>query len=151
MIADQLTTSHLETDSDFDIGADFAVVIGLNYYPNLGDLKGAEPDALAFAEWLRSEAEVPPCNIQLITSSMYGPVSDALEARPNCVDVDRPFRRLLALGRAISPKRVGRRLYIFLAGHGFSPDWDTASMFTADALNEDLGFSLPGRPAASVF
>ena len=31
---------------------DYAVVVGINHYPGLSDLKGAENDARAFQDWL---------------------------------------------------------------------------------------------------
>lgn len=32
---------------------DYAIVVGINHYPGMNPLKGAEQDALNFIEWLK--------------------------------------------------------------------------------------------------
>jgi len=52
---------------------DYAIVVGINYYPALRKLKAAEKDATLFAEWLMSPegGGLPPDNVRLILSSNY--------------------------------------------------------------------------------
>jgi hypothetical protein len=45
---------------------------------------------------------------------------------------------------------VGRRLYIFLAGHGFSPSGDEAALLMANATRGRT-YHVPGRPYANWF
>jgi hypothetical protein len=49
----------------------YAVVVGINRYPGLSDLRGARADAGAFADWLERPdgGAVPPANVNFGTAS----------------------------------------------------------------------------------
>ena len=114
---------------------DRAVIVGLNRYIGLDEgfsnLEGPEADARDFYNWVTSSppegAGVSAENVELIVSSQYpGPFTAACDARPKIEDVRRAFIRLheAALkNRDNEGKRpwVGRRLYLFFAGHGITP------------------------------
>src|SRR5215213_438392 len=94
---------------------DYAVVIGLNDYPQFGSqgrpLAGAIADAQRFTDWLcdtDTGGGLPAANCKKILS-----VPDPLG--PNKLVID------LALGSVITDARAaggGRRLYFYFSGHG---------------------------------
>lgn len=111
---------------------DSAIVIGLQKYPGFGaalQLDGAESDAKEFYEWLRSKdgGDVPEINIQLILSSdlRFATSNGPLDCRPFFADIKSAFEKLrrASIKKAevqLGP-RIGRRLYIFMSGHGITP------------------------------
>ena len=129
---------------------DFAVVVGISRYPGVGDLSGPENDATDFHQWICSPsgANTPTQNVTLILSSQYQIVTEPLQAEPTEVAVQRAFDAFDATGRATG--RVGRRLYIYMAGHGFSPDFDEAALLMANAA-EGRFYHIAGRQYANHF
>jgi hypothetical protein len=132
---------------------DFGIVVGINHYPELGNLDGPENDARGFWEWLISPqgGAVPPDNVTLITCPQP-PVSSPVHARPKTEDLDAAFDLLQM--RATEDGRgglAGRRLYIFLAGHGFAPNLEDAALLMANAGKTRTGYHIPGRPYANWF
>jgi hypothetical protein len=103
--------------------SDHAVVVGISRYPFLGDLSGPENDAMDFAGWLLDAGggNVPPGNVQRILSSDWALSTDPLDAEPTTTRLEAAFDRLFEWGERNSGK-AGRRLYIYLAGHGFAPN-----------------------------
>lgn len=129
---------------------DRAVVVGINRYPALGDLEGPENDARAFVDWLVSPqgGDVPEQNVNLILSSQYESPSDAKQAEPTVMAVDQAFDSLVELAEN---GKAGRRLYVFMAGHGFAPDLRTAALLMANAAKGRTGYHVPGLPYADWF
>lgn len=118
---------------------DFALVFGIANYPKFGengtatDLGGPVNDAMEVTRWLAEEAGVPCKNIRCITSEGEGdckvmngkfdtPYGSA-PARPKVGDIAGPFVDFIAQSANITgrPRRLGRRLWIYMAGHGMSP------------------------------
>lgn len=129
---------------------DFGIVVGITTYPDLGPLEGAERDALEFYDWLTSPTggDVPLGSVTKIVSSTFQPVQPAPPAPPApsvklpAYEVAQAFAALQA--KAFSPttgiaKRLGRRLYVYAAGHGaglpfqVDPDRNDAAFLLADA------------------
>lgn len=133
---------------------DYAIVVGITNYPSLGDLKGPENDALLFRDWLESDqgGAVPHENISTVVSSLhYDPADlDPLRARPTTEQVDEAFGRLVEYG-VENDGSLGRRLYIFLAGHGFGPDIEETALLMANAGKLRTGYHIPGRRYANWF
>src|SRR5262245_46694845 len=102
---------------------DHAVLVGISRYPRLGDLLGPENDVMGFHDWLISKegGAVPQDHVALIRSSDYEYRNDPLCAQPMADKVDLALERLIDLGRR-EGGHAGRRLYFFLAGHGFAPN-----------------------------
>jgi uncharacterized caspase-like protein len=93
---------------------DYAIVIGLNDYPDYGgggrSLHGAIRDAEAFAAWLRDRTSgggLPDDNVALITSSP-DPLSPGQE------QVDDALEAMIVSAR----RDGGRRFYFYFSGHG---------------------------------
>src|SRR5688572_17736192 len=125
---------------------DCAVVIGISRYPDLGALQGPENDANDFFDWLTTKPFEPldPVNVEMVLSSKF------TGRNPQTGDIDSAFDRILA--KPPGPNgTIGRRLYIFMAGHGFSPTVDDAALLMANAAKGSTGYHIPGRPYANWF
>lgn len=128
---------------------DYALVVGINKYADEGFLEalnGPKNDARHFVDWLESPAggNVPEGNV-----TPYLLVSDDLGETPKSGDIVETIKRLLALSPG-GEVRIGRRLYIFFAGHGVGPDLDDAGLLTAEAT-EDAPAYVEGRRYANLF
>ena len=89
---------------------DYALVVGINHYPNFRNLEGAIEDAQDFAKWLHVDSEggeLPEGNCQVVLSR-----PDAV--RPIHEEIDEAlFKILSGLGEG-----RGRRFYLYFSGHG---------------------------------
>lgn len=117
-------------------GEDYAIIVGVQEYPGIDDpangqpsLSGTENDARAFRDWLVSPegGAVPADHVDMILSSAYQrPFENIFDARPAAKDVQDAFRKLQTQSKknatATGFTRVGRRLYIFMSGHGIAPN-----------------------------
>ena len=135
---------------------DYAVVVGISRYPELGNLQGPENDARAVAAWLRRpEAEggggVPAddAHLALILSGNFPATNKVLEAQPAVYHIEMAFDRLVDAGLAAGG-RLGRRLTIYLAGHGFGPDIEEVALLMANAGRRRM-YHVPGRSYARWF
>src|SRR5262249_52459035 len=133
---------------------DHAIVAGVNNYPGLSDLNGPVNDALAFQEWLLSDdgGGLDPGNVKTILSpAPFQPDTDPANWVPTSEQIAAALRTLQGLGKKLSlGKTIGRRLYIFLSGHGFAPDKVQPALLTANADSENL-YHVPGRAYAEWF
>lgn len=120
----------------------YAIIIGLSNYPKFdppANLLGPVNDAAAVRHWLRARGGVPEDNIWFRVSSSTRPRS----ARPTrrqledaLIWLDRIAQKNDA--RSGGERAVGRRLYIYVAGHGFSPGARQGCLFTAEASAEQV-------------
>jgi len=117
---------------------DWAVVVGIKYYPGLRDLKGPVDDATEFKNWALNSGYVPDRQLIFLQSPAQRPATTA-EAQPTGAAITQAFETLI---RAARPKKfhyLGRRLYLFFSGHGIvamratTPDYSEAALLTADA------------------
>jgi hypothetical protein len=127
---------------------DHAIVIGVSRYPYLGDLDGPENDANAVIEWLRDPkgGGVPKRHIYPVTSSQF-----SHPPRPGSDDVYDAFDPIIKLAAQKWPYPAGRRLYIFMAGHGLGPTAHDATLLMANAAPRRLGHNVSGRKVAGHF
>lgn len=122
---------------------DWAIVVGIDSYfdSSLPPLKGPENDARAFYEWVVASdgGSVPRDQAFCILSSEFErPFKTAGDAKPTANEIKALFDRLRAIGEANAEKgafRVGDRIYLFFAGHGFAPSHrqDQTALLVADA------------------
>lgn len=123
---------------------DYALVVGIDKYPSAASLKelsGAASDAQDFTNWLIAKAGVPETQIKKM-------VSDDNGTMPRLLDIVAEVEKIYNLSPN-SEEPIGRRLYIFLAGHGVGPDLDEAGLLAADTSNVTKYF--PGRLYANLF
>ncbi|MGV6875322.1 caspase family protein [Pseudochelatococcus sp. B33] len=115
--------------------ADYALVIGIDRYPELGDnlspldLQGPGNDADMMAAWFESQ------NVHVL-AKIKGHI-DGDSVNPTRSQIETELKRIHRMSRQNQAERrgpvVGRRLYIYLSGHGFSPARRRGCIFTADA------------------
>jgi uncharacterized caspase-like protein len=130
---------------------DWALVVGINSYPWVGvdPLEGAVHDAERFHQWVINEqgGAVDP-NQTLLLTSPAGAAAGALP-RPVFSEIYQFFENLLAvLGNG-----SGRRLYVYLSGHGISPtvqdpvhgSVSNAALLMANAKAPNLWFNFAGN------
>lgn len=133
-------------------------MVGIRTYPDLGDLDGPERDAEAFYEWLLDPTggDVPRDNVRKIVSSDFTPPfpvgqePTVLRVQAAIQEIQSLSSQNVASGR---PKRVGRRLYLYLAGHGFTPAaYETALlMANASILRSGAPYHVLGTYSARWF
>lgn len=114
----------------------YAIVIGIDQYPQLGNVSGGVRSAASFVEWL-SSAEgggLPESNIYYIWSPPELS-ADPLDARPIPADVDRAFVKF----GAVKEDRIGKRLYFYFAGRACGTSLDDVTLLMADASLKRLG------------
>jgi hypothetical protein len=122
---------------------DWAISVGIETYldQNLRGLLAPEGDATAFHQWVTAKdgGNVPRAQAILIKSSNYPAFSDKSNAKPTADLIKAAFDTLFdvaaANAKAGKGRKVGRRLYLFFAGHGFAPDQqdELVALLTADA------------------
>ena len=116
---------------------DFAVVVGINKYPGLNNLEGACKDALQVRDWLLAPdcGDVPEENIHISLTTHFHPPgpTDVNDVHPVEDEINSLFRPFVSHGALEG--RMGRRLYIFMAGHGLGDpgDMDSAALYAANA------------------
>ena len=124
----------------------YAVCVGINFYPDIGDLQHARSDAVAFAEWLESSGGVTGERLETV---MLGPRARKPKARrgatPRADQIWEAVRAKSDLARKAieaDPARwADTRLYFFFSGHGIAPTGRDATGLAADCSAMDFGNS----------
>jgi hypothetical protein len=147
---------------------DRAILVGLSTYTGLEtNLKGPANDVEDFYEWLttppaKGGGGVHAKNVTKIVSADFpGPFASVDAAQPTVREVQRAFTKInsisLANEKAGNGRRVGRRLYLYFAGHGIAPSSslddvaDEAALLMADAEPGRFGEHIAGRRWARWF
>ena len=123
---------------------DHAILIGIGNYPALGDddsparLDGPVNDVRAIEAWLRAPqggAFTDQDVIHVILSDSAAEMAG--KAKPTVDELEQVLVEIANLAEANraagKDMRVGDRLYLFMAGHGFSPERNSGCLFTANA------------------
>ena len=100
---------------------DYALVIGVDEYPNYKPLKGPVRDATEFAAWLgdaQAGGGVPQANLHLLSNPAYpvGEISESL------------FDIIKQVDAARANGQMPRRFYLYFSGHGQSPKIDEINL-----------------------
>ena len=129
---------------------DYAVVIGINWYPGLSHLDGPVNDAHNFRAWLLDAVggNVPDRNIKMILSPATPDAMNRSNAKPARDMIIEAFEAIL--DQKDDRGRIGRRLYIYMSGHGFAPEVDDSALLMANASPRFI-HHIPGRPYANWF
>jgi|EndMetStandDraft_5_1072996.scaffolds.fasta_scaffold65051_2 Caspase domain len=111
---------------------DHAIIVGINRYRTgvAAPLNGAVNDAKLFREWaIRPDGGgLNPDNVTLILSPDNGPFV------PSRDEIETEIRQFYERGFETG-QPVGRRLYLFMAGHGIAPpDGNDCSLITANSF-----------------
>ncbi len=104
------------------------------------DLEGSDNDAAAVVEWLVRDdgGGLLPDHVTVINSaSSPDPFPDKASAEPHQKAVENAFRDLIALPRTTyDGQYAGRRLYVYMSGHGWTAEREGAAVITAEASLE---------------
>ncbi len=129
----------------------YAILVGIDSYPQLGqgnsplNLQGPRNDVDAIRAWLLDPAGGgfdDPAHIFDISGIPAGPAGSAVPTAAQLDDLIAKFDEIAQANRAAGKGlQVGRRVYIYMSGHGFSPGRQRACLFTADA-RERLGHNV---------
>ena len=136
--------------------SDWAIIVGINFYPGFTHLKGPVYDAMQFKKWTLARGFVPDDQALMIPSSETCPGA-LTEAKPTMDQVTDAFARLVDSAKAKKNHYLGRRLYLFISGHGIvatrdaAPDFREAALLMANANAERLGFHIGIRSRAEWF
>lgn len=121
---------------------DFAIILGVGEYPTLGDnnspanLRSPVEDARKVHKWLTTKGNVPPANVNMVITRQ--PANPA-DPSPREFELRKPFNDLLQLAAQRPGYLLGRRLYIYVAGHGISPGRQRGgAVLSADASSVDF-------------
>lgn len=125
---------------------DYAIVIGIDAYTGLRTLRSAVNDANEFMKWLREEEGLDDPG-QIIPILGDTPYAKWTEAKPNGGSVD---EALIELG-LLKGKKIGRRLYFYFSGHGFTTVDSDVGMALANAALGFLKNSISMRGCHSIF
>jgi hypothetical protein len=123
---------------------DYALVVGVDRYPAIGNLSGAEADAQAFYTWVTDPqgGGVLPANATRVVTSLYPPAAGVDDELPAKQQIESFFTKVENLAQANNAAgrglKTGHRLYMFFAGHGFAPALDTSGVLTANATDTML-------------
>ena len=130
---------------------DYAIVIGIRRYPllrpplpgNPHDLQGPDLDAKEIDDWLADPAGggVPQDNRLLVTSDLFPDPFETesvaglkqVAAKPTADHIAGCFTRLINRLEASNQLKLGRRLYVYFAGHGFGMGDCDGGVYTANA------------------
>lgn len=111
---------------------DFALVIGINDYPNYGSngrpLRGAIGDAEEFAEWLLNKefgGGLNPNHCKLIRSS----VDTVDPPQPQKYRIDNAVQQIWNMSKKLGG---GRRFYLYFSGHGQTQTHDDVALCMAN-------------------
>jgi hypothetical protein len=114
-----------------DKNKDYALVIGIKSYVGLRPLNSAVKDAVAFAKWLQRKdggGLTEMGQVDLILGET--PYKEWLaKAEPNAGTIQTRLNNL-GINRG---EKIGRRLYIYFSGHGFTDNADEIAMAMANA------------------
>lgn len=123
--------------------ADFALVVGIDSYPALTTLKGAEADARDFWKWVTDPqgGKVDPQYAKRIVTSDFAPLANSADgAKPVKAQIEDFFTMVnqTAARNAQADQGIaaGRRVYLFFSGHGFSPSLDRSGVLMANATDD---------------
>jgi hypothetical protein len=117
---------------------DYAILVGINDYPRLGEgntpatLKGPANDVEAVRAWLTDPNGGGIADPSHIVATICPTPNPADDARPSADALEQAIIDMHTLAQR-SNMRIGRRLYIFMSGHGFSPGRQRACLLAANA------------------
>lgn len=125
---------------------DWAIIVGIQSYPAFDTaderLRGPDNDARAFRDWLvdKNGGSVPESQVILIATSNFNPPFSSPEvAKPTEEFIRKAIEDLQKIADQNPTGRIGRRLYIYMAGHGFSPRGDQTALLMANATKRNVG------------
>jgi hypothetical protein len=130
----------------------YALLVAINRYPGLSNLAGPENDADALARWLLDPAGggLAAAHLKIIKSSDFPAVAEPYDAQPADTQIKKALNGWLKQDGQWRD-RVGERLYLFFAGHGFTAgSLEDPALFTARAQIDDREYIAALRYARKI-
>ena len=124
--------------------ADRALVVGINVYPGIGPLSGAENDANDFYDWVVDPkgGNVAKENAKKILSTDFPKPGGVADARPAEEEFRAFFSGINSASRQNNTDgiglKAGNRLWLFFSGHGFAPSLDRSGVLMANATLDEV-------------
>lgn len=123
---------------------DFAVVVGIQAYPQFGPdrkpaaLQAPVRNARAIADWLVTTGGVPDkcCELVVDSETAAGGVPEPTKARIEGALHDLARKAQEQRDRGLGDL-IGRRLYLYMSGHGWSPGVQQSCLFAANANSSE--------------
>jgi hypothetical protein len=122
---------------------DRAVVIGIRRYPDaaapsgwITNLNGPDNDADEVAAWLRKPdgGGLPHDNVSVVRSADFPePFAGSHQVGPQQQAIQNALNDVAKLPRTFEGQYIGRRLYIYVSGHGYAQQRNEAALVTAEA------------------
>jgi hypothetical protein len=120
---------------------DHAVVIGVRRYADtaagwVSDLHGPDNDAAAIAAWLQKPdgGGLPAANVHVACSASVPDPFPPTGAEPHQAGIVQALDDIAQLPKnQVDGQYAGRRLYVYVSGHGWSRDRGDAALITAEA------------------
>ncbi len=137
----------------------YAVVVGVNHYPEMGSLNSPVNDAKKFTDWLQNAdgGKLLEDNIMKVISpeNENSAVVKRRNAKPNRTDVFEAIYELFercAEHLDNNPDDWDRtRLYIYFSGHGIAPEADNTILLMANSAPKIPGESVACSPLKVFF
>lgn len=132
--------------------SDHAIVVGISEYPKhptLASRLGSENDVEEIVRWLADPGggDVPAGHIHVLQTNNFPD-----RTRPRKEDVLDAFGRFLTMARSTDDfAPVGRRLYIFMAGHGIGIELQVTALLMANFAAGEYGHHVCGTFVANHF
>src|SRR5215207_9373162 len=124
--------------------ADRALVVGINGYPAIGPLSGAENDANDFYDWVTDPngGNVSREHALKVLSSDFPAPGGVADARPAKEQIEKFFSDINNCSNANNVEglglKAGNRLWLFFSGHGFAPSLDRSGVLMANATFDEI-------------
>ncbi len=135
----------------------YAILVTISKYPGLSNLNGPEADGVAFTQWLTSPegGDIPLTNITQIRTANFQPFNNVYDAKPTEIEFKKALDNLLREGKGPErtwKEKVGKRLYLYFAGHGFTAGSSLTdpALFSAIAQNGDTAHIAGYQYAAKI-
>src|SRR5450631_2910669 len=100
----------------------FAIIVGINEYPAIGNLTAAHNDAQDFRDWANRAdgGGVPGGNTQFMLAAIP-PGATAAEVQPTTTAIYGLFQTTMQAARQVPGSQwQNTRLYFYCAGHGIA-------------------------------
>lgn len=123
----------------------FAVTVGIDCYPDIGNLRLARKDAVAFDGWLGANGVAPERRESVLLGENDPQPTERRGAQPRADQIWEAVRDKITRSREAvkaDPASWARtRLYFFFSGHGIAPTARDAAGLAADCSADDYGNS----------
>jgi hypothetical protein len=120
----------------------FAVIVGINEYPSIGNLTAAHADAEDFRAWANDAngGGVPAANTKFRLAEIP-PGATAAEVQPTTIAIYEQFIETMDSARKVPASQwKNTRLYFYCAGHGIALGGRDSALLAANVTKTTYGY-----------